>query len=135
MPNPRKTKTRRRGTASDSTDAGQRGAALRGYFIAVCQLLMHSLCQVDLLEDKIDDLQRQLTLRDATLTDLTYVKIDLAKNLRKVEKERDMDKATIARLSTEVNDRAVAYKALYQEKLDQKSLLIRQPSMKRIGKM
>ncbi|KAL6491417.1 hypothetical protein MHYP_G00017620 [Metynnis hypsauchen] len=93
MLNPRKTKTRRRGIAVDSMDMGQRGAARKGYFMAVCQLLMPGLCQVDLLEDKIDDLQCQLTLRDATFTDLTSVKTDLAKNLRKVEKEGDMDKA------------------------------------------
>ncbi|KAL7829093.1 hypothetical protein SRHO_G00327270 [Serrasalmus rhombeus] len=77
------------------------------------------LVKVDLLEDKIDNLQRQLTLRDATFMDLTYVKTDLAKNLRKVEKEMDADKAKIARLSTQVNDCAIAYKALYQEKLEE----------------
>ncbi|KAL7866939.1 hypothetical protein AOLI_G00147530 [Acnodon oligacanthus] len=75
--------------------------------------------QVDLLEDKIDDLQCQLNPWDATLTALTYVKTDLAKNLRKVEKEREADKAKIATLSTQVNNCVIAYKALYQEKLEE----------------
>ncbi|KAL7845952.1 hypothetical protein AOLI_G00241440 [Acnodon oligacanthus] len=39
-PNPDKTKTRRRGTAADSMDVGKRRVTLRGYFLAVCQLLI-----------------------------------------------------------------------------------------------